>query len=69
MVKREIFAGADVLLDSPDLLADLAAYPSVGMVTNPTGITKSGDPVYERLIGKIPLTALFSPEHGVLGEM
>ena len=69
MVKREIFAGADVLLDSPDLLADLAAYPSVGMVTNPTGITKSGDPVYERLIGKIPLTALFSPEHGVRGEM
>ena len=69
MVKREIFAGADVLLDSPDLLADLAAYPSVGMVTNPTGITKAGDPVYERLIGKIPLTALFSPEHGVRGEM
>ncbi|MCR4904747.1 MAG: DUF1343 domain-containing protein [Clostridiales bacterium] len=69
MVKREIFAGADVLLDSPALLADLAAHPSVGMVTNPTGITRSGDPVYEQLAGRIPLTALFSPEHGVRGEM
>ena len=69
MVKRTIFAGADVLLSSPDLLSKLAAYPSVGMVTNPTGITKQGDPVYERLHGRIPLTALFSPEHGVRGEM
>ena len=69
MVKREIFAGADVLLASPDLLSKLAAYPSVGMVTNPTGITKAGDPVYEKLSGRIPLAALFSPEHGVRGEM
>ena len=69
MVKREIFAGADVLLASPDLLSRLASYPSVGMVTNPTGITKAGDPVYEKLSGRIPLAALFSPEHGVRGEM
>ncbi len=69
MVKREIFAGADVLLASPDLLSKLAAYPSVGMVTNPTGITKAGDPVYEKLSGRIPLAALFSPEHGVRGEI
>lgn len=69
MVKREIFAGADVLLASPDLLDRLARFSSVGMVTNPTGITKRGDPVYERLSGRIPLAALFSPEHGVRGEM
>ena len=69
MVKRELFAGADVLLASSDLLSKLAAYPSVGMVTNPTGITKAGDPVYEKLSGRIPLAALFSPEHGVRGEI
>ena len=68
MVKRTIFAGADVLAGSPELIARLAEYPSVGLVTNPTGILRSGIPLYEALAGRISLTALFSPEHGVRGD-
>ena len=68
MVKRTIFAGADVLAGSPELIARLAEYPSVGLVTNPTGILRSGMPLYEALAGRISLTALFSPEHGVRGD-
>ena len=39
-MKRSIKAGADVLLSDPSLLGELGRFSSVGLVTNPTGITK-----------------------------
>ena len=66
MAKRSILSGADALLSEPYLLRELGQFSSVGLVTNPTGITKDARPVYEAL--REPLTALFSPEHGVRGD-
>ncbi len=68
MKRLTVFSGADVLLASRELLSGLAAYKTVGLVTNPTGITKRAVPVYEELLKSVPLSALFSPEHGVRGE-
>ncbi len=68
MKRYSILAGADVLLGSPERMNELARYESIGLVTNPTGITKQAVPVYEELIKYVPLSALFSPEHGVRGE-
>ena len=68
MNRTTVFSGADVLLSSPELLRRLGQYPTVGLVTNPTGITKNAAPVYEELLKSIPLAALFSPEHGVRGD-
>ena len=67
-MKRTIFSGADVLLSDPALLDRLASFSSVGLVTNPTGITKAAVPLYEELTGRCALSALFSPEHGVRGD-
>ena len=69
-MKHDILAGADVLLADPALLRRLASFSSVGLVTNPTGITKAAVPLYEELIsrGCCSLAALFSPEHGVRGD-
>ncbi len=68
MAKRTILSGADALLSEPYLLRELGQFSSVGLVTNPTGITKDARPVYEALRELCPLTALFSPEHGVRGD-
>lgn len=68
MAKRSILSGADALLSEPYLLRGLGQFSSVGLVTNPTGITKDARPVYEALRELCPLTALFSPEHGVRGD-
>ena len=68
MTKLTVLSGADVLLSSPGLLNQLACFGTVGLVTNPTGITKTAVPVYEELIKSVPLSALFSPEHGVRGD-
>ena len=68
MTKRNILSGADELLSEPYLLRQLGQFSSVGLVTNPTGITKDARPVYEALRDLCPLTALFSPEHGVRGD-
>ena len=68
MPKYTILSGADVLLTDAGLLRELSRFPSVGLITNPTGITKSGTPVYEMLRDSVSLTALFSPEHGVRGD-
>ena len=68
MAKRSILSGADALLSEPYLLRELGQFSSVGLVTNPTGITKDARPVYEALRELCPLTALFSPEHGVRGD-
>lgn len=68
-MKRSIKAGADVLLSDPSLLRELGRYSSVGLVTNPTGITKDARPVFTELIDRgCPIKALFSPEHGVRGD-
>ena len=68
MAKRSILSGADALLSEPYLLRQLGQFSSLGLVTNPTGITKDARPVYEALRTLCPLTALFSPEHGVRGD-
>lgn len=68
MAKRPILSGADALLSDPGLLRRLGQFSSLGLVTNPTGITKDARPVYEALRDLCPLTALFSPEHGVRGD-
>ncbi len=68
MAKRSILSGADALLSEPYLLRELGQFSSLGLVTNPTGITKDARPVYEALRDLCPLTALFSPEHGVRGD-
>jgi len=68
MAKRSILSGADALLAEPYLLRELGQFSSLGLVTNPTGITKDARPVYEALRDLCPLTALFSPEHGVRGD-
>ena len=67
-MKRSILSGADALLSDPALLDRLGSFSSVGLVTNPTGITKAAVPLYDELIGRCPLSALFSPEHGVRGD-
>ncbi len=68
MAKRSILSGADALLSEPYLLRELGQFSSVGLVTDPTGITKDARSVYEALRELCPLTALFSPEHGVRGD-
>ena len=71
MKKRTVQAGIDRLgsSDTPDFLPWLGKSAKVGLITNPTGITKNCTPTYEILREKYDLCALFSPEHGVRGDL
>lgn len=42
---------------------------NVGLITNPTGIDRNFKSTIDILNEKVKLTALFSPEHGVRGNM
>lgn len=63
----EVVPGVEVLLaDSVDLVRGRRA----GLITNQTGIARSGESSVDLLHGSeaVELVALFSPEHGIRGE-
>lgn len=65
--RHEVVPGVEVLLaDSVDLVRGRRA----GLITNQTGITRSGESSVDLLHGSeaVELVALFSPEHGIRGE-
>ena len=66
-MKRHILCGAEVLQKGFPL--PLTQSAKVGLITNPTGITHDGTPTSEILREKFNLCAMFSPEHGVRGNM
>ncbi|MGN1346557.1 MAG: exo-beta-N-acetylmuramidase NamZ domain-containing protein [Eubacteriales bacterium] len=57
-------SGAEVLEGLPGKKSIRA-----GLITNPTGVTASLRPTYDIIEEKFTLTALFSPEHGVRGNV
>lgn len=66
-MKRHILCGAEVLEKGFSLPLPKSA--SVGIITNPTAITHDGTPSFEILRQKYTLSAMFSPEHGVRGNL
>lgn len=61
--------GAEVLLHTP-LPKSIASKASrVGLITNHTGVLPSLRPTYDVLAERYTLVALFSPEHGVRGDV
>jgi len=66
-MKRHVLCGAEVLASGFTL--PLTKSAKVGLITNPTGITRAGTPTLEILREQYNLCALFSPEHGVRGNM
>ncbi len=62
----KVKVGADVLLDRR---LDLVKGRRVGLVTNQSGRTGTGEFLVDALISRgVTLTALFGPEHGIRGE-
>lgn len=41
----------------------------IGLITSPSGLTRDFTPTIDRLAGKFTLAALYSPEHGVRGDV
>ena len=69
MQKRVVSPGAEVLLRA-GLSKGIAAKSSrVGLITNPTGVLPDLWPVWDVLAELYTLAALFSPEHGVRGDV
>ena len=69
MQKRVVSSGAEVLLRA-GLSKGIAAKSSrVGIITNPTGVLSDLRPTWDVLAELYTLTALFSPEHGVRGDV
>ena len=69
MQKRVVSPGAEVLLRA-GLSKGIAAKSSrVGLITNPTGVLSDLRPTWDVLAELYTLTALFSPEHGVRGDV
>jgi uncharacterized protein YbbC (DUF1343 family) len=66
--QERVLAGVDVLVAQD--FAPLQGR-SVGLVTNQTGITRSGKSTIETLAAtdKLKLVALFAPEHGISGKV
>jgi len=56
-------------IDNLDKYLDLFAGKRVGLITNPTGLNSSHLSTIQVLQGKVNLVALFSPEHGVRGNL
>ncbi|SEN63796.1 exo-beta-N-acetylmuramidase NamZ family protein [Lihuaxuella thermophila] len=62
--KRGVVTGLEVLLDNPDLLKG----KRVGLITNPTGITREYQHALDAMLERgIRVTKVFGPEHGVRG--
>ncbi len=66
-MKRHVLCGAEVLEAGFPL--PLTKSARVGLITNPTGIIRDGTPTFELLRERYDLSAMFSPEHGVRGNM
>ena len=66
-MKRHILCGAEVLENGFPL--PLTNSARVGLITGPTGILRDGTPTCEILRKHYSLCAMFSPEHGVRGNM
>ena len=66
--KTEVLNGIDVLIK--DKFAPLQGL-KIGLITNHTGRDRNGSPTIDRLhqAGNVELIALFSPEHGIRGEI
>ncbi|HVE14956.1 MAG TPA: DUF1343 domain-containing protein, partial [Elusimicrobiota bacterium] len=66
--RAAVQAGIDVL--EHDGFAELKG-KRVGLITNPTGVDRSGRPTWEILATApdVQLVALFAPEHGALGKI
>jgi uncharacterized protein YbbC (DUF1343 family) len=56
-------------IDRPETYASLLEGKRIGLVTNPTGISRDGRSTINLLHERFHLTALFSPEHGVRGNL
>ncbi|MFQ6615592.1 MAG: exo-beta-N-acetylmuramidase NamZ domain-containing protein [Fidelibacterota bacterium] len=59
---RPVLTGLDNLLENR---SSTLSGKRIGIVTNQTGVDRTGIPIWE----KIDATALFSPEHGLFGEV
>ena len=66
-MKRHILCGAEVLDRGHSLPFTNAA--KVGLITGPTAIAHDGTPTFEILRRHFSLCAMFSPEHGVRGNL
>jgi uncharacterized protein YbbC (DUF1343 family) len=63
----QVLAGVDVLMREQ---RELLRGRRIGLITNPTGLTRGGTSTIDALYGEPSwrLAALFSPEHGIRGE-
>lgn len=63
--------GIDVLLESNSPYFPLVSGKRVGLVTNPSGVDRRLVPSVDRLAqdGRFSLVKLFSPEHGIRGQI
>ena len=66
-MKRHILCGAEVLDKGSPL--SLTKSAKVGLITGPTAISHDGTPTFEILRRHFNLCAMFSPEHGVRGNL
>lgn len=60
-----VYSGAEILERS----AWSNKIRRVGLITNPTAVTRNLRPTYDILAEKFDLAAMFSPEHGVRGDI
>lgn len=56
-------------IDQIDKYLDLFKNKKVGLITNPTGVNRDFNSTIDILDKKVDLVALFSPEHGVRGDL
>ncbi len=70
MGPNHVLAGIDVVTHGGGVDACNAAGRRLGLITNPTGVTKSLDATLDVLHrdGRFRLVAAFGPEHGIRGE-
>lgn len=64
-----VLPGAEVLLHEPLPESFLPRSAKVGLITNQSGILSDGTPSCEVLRARYCLTAFFSPEHGMRGNV
>ena len=69
MKKAVVSPGAEVLSGAPLPKSIAAKAARVGLITNPTGVLPNLRPTYDVLAELYTLVALFSPEHGVRGDV
>ncbi len=56
-------------IENLDLYLDLFTHKRVGLITNPTGVDHQFKTTIDLLSEKTHLTTLFSPEHGIRGDL